>query len=88
MDAYSIVKSNKNVYLDISYFGNIAAGTSLFQDFCMLINNIDQKIIFGTDFPDVNVREYISIWMYSLRLLPQEKRDNIFYNNGCKVFNL
>lgn len=87
-DAYCLAKSNKNVYLDLSYFANVAAGTSLFADFCEMIAGIDKKVIFGSDFPEVEIDTYIGMWKFSLRKLPYDKQENIFFNNGCRVFGL
>jgi len=87
-DAYCLAKSNKNIYLDLSYFANVAAGTSLFADFCEMIVGIDKKVIFGSDFPEVEIDTYIGMWKFLLRKLPYDKQENIFFNNGCEVFGL
>lgn len=58
-DAFFCARSNQNVYLDCSYFFSFLKGTSIEQDFWKVINKIDQKIIFGSDFPEVNVIEYL-----------------------------
>ncbi|MDG6218720.1 MAG: hypothetical protein QCI00_04685, partial [Candidatus Thermoplasmatota archaeon] len=81
-------KSNQNVYLDLSYFGNLAFGTNLFHDFCLLLDKLDQKVIFGTDFPEVNIDEYTNLWRKKLNHLSQDKIHRIFAGNAKQVFNI
>jgi predicted TIM-barrel fold metal-dependent hydrolase len=57
-DAFFVARSNANVYLDISYFLNFFRNTSFENDFYSTIDKIDKKIIFGTDFPEVNIKAY------------------------------
>ena len=58
-DAFFVARSNKNVYLDCSYYLEFFKGTSLIDDFFNSLHLIDQKIIFGSDFPEVDIRTYL-----------------------------
>lgn len=88
LDAYTIAKANPNVYLDLSYFGKMAEGTYLLQDFCRLLDRLDRKVIFGTDFPEVDMAAYTDLWQKNLQHIPKEKRERIFSGNAREVFNL
>jgi predicted TIM-barrel fold metal-dependent hydrolase len=88
LDAYILAKANPNVYLDLSYFGKIADGMYLLHDFCNLLDRLDQKVLFGTDFPEVDVMEYYNLWERYLQFLPERKRERIFSGNAHEVFNL
>ncbi|AKB27254.1 hypothetical protein MSSIT_0535 [Methanosarcina siciliae T4/M] len=88
LDAYTLAKANPNVYLDLSYFGKIAEGTHLLHDFCCLLDRLDQKVIFGTDFPEVDMKAYHNLWNRYLQPLPKRKRERIFSGNAHEVFNL
>jgi len=88
LDAYIIAKANPNVYLDLSYFGKVAAGTHLLHDFCCLIERLDRKVIFGTDFPEVDMAAYNNMWQRYLQHLSEEKRERIFSGNAREVFNI
>ncbi len=59
-DAFFCARSNDNVFLDCSYFFEFMRGTSLEQDFWKVIKKIDQKIIFGSDFPEIDIVDYVS----------------------------
>jgi len=88
LDAYIIAKSNQNVYLDLSYFGKVADNTYLLHDFCRLLERLDRKVIFGTDFPEVDVAAYTALWQRYLHHLPEEKQKRIFFDNAREVFHL
>ncbi|WP_317065716.1 amidohydrolase family protein [Methanoculleus caldifontis] len=88
LDAYIIAKANKNVYLDLSYFGKAADNTYLLHDFCHLLEKLDQKAIFGTDFPEVDVAAYTALWQRYLHHLPEDKQKRIFSDNAREVFRL
>lgn len=88
LDAYVIAKANPNVYLDLSYFGKVADNTYLLHDFCRLLTKLERKVLFGTDFPEVDVTAYTSLWERCLHQLPEEKRERIFSDNAREVFHL
>lgn len=88
LDAYILAKANPNVYLDLSYFGKVAEGMHLLHDFCHLLDRLDQKVLFGTDFPEVDVMVYYNLWERYLQFLPERKRERIFSGNSHEVFNL
>ncbi len=58
LDAFFCARGNANVYLDCSYFFSFFKGTSLEKDALVLFNKLDEKIIFGSDFPEINIAEY------------------------------
>lgn len=57
-DAFMAARSNKNVYLDCSYFLDKFRGTSLEADFFASLRLIDRKVIFGSDFPEIDPAVY------------------------------
>lgn len=59
-DAFFCARGNPNVFLDCSYFFNFFKGTSLEKDALVLMHLADEKILFGSDFPEVNMREYLT----------------------------
>ena len=58
-DAVVCARSNENVYLDCSYTLAVYEGTSLVRDFTALLSSVDQKLMFGSDFPEIGIREYL-----------------------------
>lgn len=85
-DSFTVARSNSNVYLDCSYFLQFFRGTSLETDFAQITHMLDKKIIFGSDFPEIDPIDYLnhtkSIIGYSL---PAEKLENIFSKNIIKL---
>jgi predicted TIM-barrel fold metal-dependent hydrolase len=59
-DAFMAARSNQNVYLDCSYFLDVFRDTSLEADFFASLRLIDQKVIFGSDFPEIDPAAYSS----------------------------
>ena len=84
-DAYHVVKSNKNVYMDISYIVNKFQNTSLMNDIPFMLENLDQKMLYGSDFPENSIDGYFNIFKSISANLTQEKLDNICYKNIIKL---
>ena len=49
----------KNVYLDLSYTLIHYKNTSVEKDMVFLANKFDKRLLFGSDYPDFNLKEYI-----------------------------
>jgi uncharacterized protein len=60
-DAVFVARSNENVYLECSYFLNFFKNTSLENDFWSIVNKIDEKVIYGSDFPEINFSTQLKI---------------------------
>lgn len=59
-DAFFCARGNTNVYLDCSYFFSFFKGTSLENDAMILFKKMDEKILFGSDFPEVSIVNYVN----------------------------
>ena len=59
-DAFFCARGNPNVYLDCSYFFQFFKGTSLEKDALSLMHKADEKVLFGSDFPEVSISEHAS----------------------------
>jgi len=94
MDAAQMIMKNDNVYTDLS--GLIAGDkaeiekvkntrlyTELIQQGLVYANRYD-KILYGSDWPLVQMEPYIDFIKY---LIPEEHHENVFYNNAKKVFS-
>jgi len=58
-DAFFCARSNANVFLDCSYFLSFFKNTSLESDFWAMYKKIDEKVVFGSDFPEISIPEII-----------------------------
>jgi predicted TIM-barrel fold metal-dependent hydrolase len=78
-----IIKNHENALLDLSYtflrFKDIHR-----EAFDHVFRNFDRKTVLGSDFPEMTFGE-VRVFLKTFRL-PEEKKDNITFNNLKKVF--
>jgi uncharacterized protein len=67
LDAYFVSKSNPNVYLDTSYIFKALRETSVYQDLIFILRNLDKKVIFGSDFPEINIPNYLNLILEEMK---------------------
>ncbi|GHU76838.1 hypothetical protein AGMMS49992_23220 [Clostridia bacterium] len=94
-DAAAVLEKNDNVAADLS--GLLAGRVDLDEYRVRLSGYMDQlrtwiayverydAFMFGTDWPLVNLDEYIS---FISELIPQEHWDDVFYNNARRIYQL
>lgn len=58
LDALAVAQSHPNVYLEISHVLHYFRGSSLEQDFRFILDRLDRKTLYGSDFPEVSIVEY------------------------------
>ncbi|GMT42744.1 MAG: amidohydrolase [bacterium] len=88
MEAFFVAKSNKNVYLDCSFIISRFGDSSVFTDLLYTAKHLDQKLIYGSDFPEEPVNRYLSLAKIAFKELPEEKKSNIFGLNAARVYDL
>ncbi len=88
LDAAEVVYKNSNVYTDLSGLG-IGSTLSLITKNKLreALDYIDDytKVLYGSDWPLVNIRSYIKTIM---RIIPKQHRTKVFYDNAKRLFNL
>ncbi len=83
-DSLFIAKSNPNVYLDISYiFKYFKPLSHIISELKFVVENCDQKIIFGSDFPEIAVNEYFDLINLLFKELNPVKKKNVFSETIC-----
>jgi predicted TIM-barrel fold metal-dependent hydrolase len=58
MDAFFLARSRPNVWLDCSHALAWFAGSSLVADFAWCMDRIDERLLYGSDFPEYGLAEY------------------------------
>jgi predicted TIM-barrel fold metal-dependent hydrolase len=86
-ESFTVARSNPLVYLDCSYFLHIFTGTSLETDFFSCLKMIDQKVIYGSDFPEIPVKPYLDRFLLNIGELDYNKALNILSKNIEKLMN-
>jgi len=95
MDAAAVLEKNANVYADLSgllvgrvdvpgYFRRLSGYAHQLETWIRYVED-DAKFLFGTDWPLVNLGEYIDL---IAALFPQESWDGVFYKNAARVYGL
>ncbi len=84
MEFAELVRFSKNILLDLSLTIMKYRDSSIDNDIKFLFQNYDQKITLGSDYPEVNYKEFIKRIKFFSRGLPKDKRDNIYYKNFLK----
>jgi uncharacterized protein len=88
-DAVFCARSNLNVFVDCSYVLDFFAGTSLERDFVSLLCRFDQKLIFGSDFPEISIDRYLRRVQHLLESSPEPvDQEAILWRNMARVLNL
>lgn len=93
--AAAVLEKNRNVCTDLSgllegrvdlelYMQQRAGYVELLKTWMSYLGCWD-RFLFGTDWPIVNLEEYIS---YIARLVPQVHHDGVFYQNANRVYGL
>lgn len=93
--AAAVVEKNPNVAADVSglldgrvdldqYFSQQAGYAFLLKTWLNAIDCWD-KILYGTDWPIVNLGEYIA---YIGRLVPEEHWENVYFANANRIYGL
>lgn len=59
-DALSVAQSHPNIHLDISHIVEYYSGTSIEKDIAFIMRKMDQKVIYGSDFPEYPIDKYLS----------------------------
>jgi predicted TIM-barrel fold metal-dependent hydrolase len=84
LDAFWVARSNPNFYLDLSHSLLYYRDTSLMKDFLFVMAMADQKVIYGSDFPEYGIDRYLS----HVRQMAAQRDDidlaAIFEGNLCK----
>ncbi|MBR5485001.1 MAG: amidohydrolase [Oscillospiraceae bacterium] len=93
--AAAVLAKNPNVCADLSgfldgmvdldaYFADQAGYVFLLKSWLAASNGWD-KIMYGTDWPIVNLEQYIN---FVKRLIPEKHWNNVFFNNANRIYGL
>ncbi len=80
MDAFFLAKSNSNVYPDNSHVLKYFKGTSIISDCLWVMDNLDEKIIYGSDFPEYRLNNYRNHFEDIIKTRPSLRKEMIFTN--------
>lgn len=91
LDAFSVARANKNIFLEVAYTFYFYAGSSVEADMVFAIKKLGSKrIIYGSDHPGIGIKEGVQAFnklceRYKINLAA---RKNIFGNNISSLIHL
>ncbi|PIU57948.1 MAG: hypothetical protein COS89_02940 [Deltaproteobacteria bacterium CG07_land_8_20_14_0_80_38_7] len=86
MDALFLCANFPNFYCDISYSINLIENLSCYNDYRYLIDQCDQKVLFGSDFPEYSISTSKKAFLKLAKGLDNSKIENILKLNAQKLF--
>jgi predicted TIM-barrel fold metal-dependent hydrolase len=85
MQLAEAIRDCPNVYLDISFIINRYAASSISMDLKYLISIFDQRMIFGSDFPEIGIGEALETFRCLCEGINYDKVSRVM---GGNLFNL
>ncbi|WP_108444429.1 amidohydrolase family protein [Halomonas denitrificans] len=87
LDVYEVVRMRKNLTMDISFSMMRYRGSSLDMDIKFIARTLDQRVTFGSDFPEYTPKECLDVALRLVENLPENKVENIFHLNLTHVLD-
>ena len=85
-DTYFLSRANSNFFSNISFLMNRFEGTTIIKDLEFVLKNADKKFLFGSDFPEVSLKEAKAKFDELTISFPNEKRENLLFNNAFALY--
>jgi predicted TIM-barrel fold metal-dependent hydrolase len=87
LDALAVAQSHENVYLDFSHVLAYFAGSSLAEDFAYAIRRLDRRAIFGSDFPEQRIGDYLAVARGMTGSFDKDfQRDGFFGGHASRLY--
>lgn len=89
LDAFMVAKVNRNVLLDISFTWIYFRGASIAGDLAFVCSRLPAgKVLYGSDFPDVSLVEYLEVVRQGTAGLGAEQRAALFGGTAANVYRI
>jgi predicted TIM-barrel fold metal-dependent hydrolase len=88
LGAYTVVKANPNVHLDVSFALRYYAGSSVETDLGYVSDKIDRYVLYGSDFPQYPADEYLAAYRLCLQGHPGVDLRRVLGANAIELFEL
>ncbi len=75
------IRDLPNVYMDLSYTLSTYKQSSVWLDLKHLVTNFDKRLIWGSDFPEINIKQALIDFFELTEHLSFEKKENILFKN-------
>ena len=86
MDTFFFCRSCPNVYCDLSYSLSVFKDASFYRDFAYLARHADQKVLFGSDFPEISLMDAKNDFQQLVVNVEPDKTDRLWFQNALRLF--
>jgi predicted TIM-barrel fold metal-dependent hydrolase len=88
LDALAVAQSHANVYLDMSHVLEYFRGSSAELDFIFMLRRLDRKVIYGSDFPEYSIAEYLKRAKMLIENSGVSSGELFFAASAEKIYNI
>jgi hypothetical protein len=89
MDAFMVAKVNRNVLVDVSFTWIYFRGSSIARDLAFICGRLPAgKVLYGSDFPDVSLAEYLELVRRDTEGLGAEQREALFSGAASALYRI
>jgi len=85
LQTFEAIKDCPNTSMDLSYVQSKFRGAGVWHDLGFLCRNFDQRIIFGSDFPEINLSQALEDFRVLTEGVDQVKTKNMLSANLLKL---
>jgi predicted TIM-barrel fold metal-dependent hydrolase len=86
--AYTVVKANPNVHLDVSFSVLYYEGSSVAADIAFVSDKADRYVLYGSDFPQYPADAYLEAYLRLIDSRPGVDRRRVLGANAIELFGL
>ena len=87
MHVAEAIRDCPNAFMDISYTLQRYASTSIVSDLRYVLSSLDQRVIFGSDFPEIGIPTALETFRRVAEGIPAEKCTNVLGRNLHKILD-
>ena len=88
LEALAVAQSHPNVYLELSHVLEYFLGCSLELDFRFILDKLDRKVVFGSDFPEYPIDDYLERAKALTRTLTDFDAQGFFSARAAELYGV
>jgi predicted TIM-barrel fold metal-dependent hydrolase len=89
LETFLLMKALDNVYFDVSFSFSYFAGSSVIQDLEFALRRAPAgRVLYGSDFPEVDSGEYLQLVRNHGRSLSEEQTQQLFSGAAATIFGI
>jgi predicted TIM-barrel fold metal-dependent hydrolase len=86
LELFELGRMHPNVIVDLSFTILRYAGSSVDTDIAFMVEQLDQRVTVGSDFPEYVPQQAYDRFMQITEGISEDKRNNVLYGNLARLF--